>query len=142
MKNYITWLKTASIFQFITAAIHTTTLFVTPLPNNETEKQLFTLMDTYSFDFGAGFYRTMSELTLPLSACFSLVCLLGALVNWHLLRKKAESEIIKGVININLIVFGICFGLMAAFTFLPPVVLTGLIFLFLIFSRLTLRKSN
>jgi membrane associated rhomboid family serine protease len=130
------------VFQFITAVIHAMTLFMKPPPTNDTEKQLFALMDTYKFDFGAGFHRTMGELTLALSACFCLVCLLGGLLNWYLLRKKVEPEIMKGVITINLIVFGICFGLMATFTFLPPVVLTSLIFLFLILSRLAIYRSN
>jgi len=142
MKNHVVWLKTAAIFQFITAIIHAITLFVKPPPNNETERQLFTLMDTNKFDFGAGFHRTMGELTLALSACFCLVCLLGGLINWYLIRKKTDTEIIKGIININLVVFGICYGLMATFTFLPPVVLTGLVFLFLIISRLTLRTNS
>lgn len=140
MKNYITWLKTAAIFQLITAIIHAISLFVTPQPTNETEKQLFALMDTYKFDFGVGFHRTMSELTFALSACFCLVCLLGGWLNLYLLRKKVEPVIMNGVININLIVFGVCFGLMAIFTFLPPLIFTGLIFLFLILSRLTIQK--
>src|SRR4029077_15381980 len=98
MKKYSTWLKTAAIFQFIATIIHAITLFVSPPPNNETEKQLFSLMDTYKFDFGAGFHPTMGGLTLTLSACFCLVCLLGGLINWYLLRKKVEPEIMKGVI--------------------------------------------
>jgi hypothetical protein len=138
MKKYTTWLKTAAIFQMITAVIHATGLFLSPPPNNETERQLFTLMASYKFDFGAGLHRTMEELTLALSACFSLVCLLGGLMNWYLLKKKVGSEIMTGVITINLIVFGICFGLMATFTFLPPIVLTGLIFVFLILSRIAI----
>ena len=142
MKKYTTWLKTASVFQLISALIHAITLFVTLPPNNETEKQLFTLMDTYRFDLGAGFHRTMGELTLALSACFCLVCLLGSLLNWYLLRKKVEPEIMQGVININLVVFGILFGLIATFTFLLPIILSGLIFLFLIFSRLTIPRNN
>ena len=140
MKKYTTWLKTAAIFQFINVIIHTTSFFITPAPNNETEKQLFTLMDTYQFDLGAGFHRTMSELTLVFSACLGLVCLLGGLLNWYLLRKKIEPEIMKGVITINLLVFGILFGLTATFAFLPPIILSGLIFLFLIVSRLTMTR--
>ena len=53
MKKYTTWLKTAAIFQFITAVLHAINLFVTLPQNNETEKQLSTLMDTYKFDLGA-----------------------------------------------------------------------------------------
>ena len=140
MKKYSTWLKTTAIMQLITALIHATTLFVTLPPNNDTEKQLFTLMDTYRFDLGAGFHRTMGELLLALSACFCLVCLLGSLLNWYLLRKKVGPEIMKGVININLLVFGILFVLTATFAFLMPVILSGLIFLFLILSRLTINR--
>ncbi|TMI97875.1 MAG: hypothetical protein E6H08_01305 [Bacteroidetes bacterium] len=141
MKQYTTWLKTAAIMQLITALIHATTLFVTLPTNNETEKQLLTLMDTYKFDLGAGFHRTMGELLLALSACLCLVCLLGSLLNWYLLRKKVEPEIMKGVININLVVFGILFGLTTTFAFLLPIILSGLIFLFLIFSRLSINRT-
>lgn len=142
MRNYIKWLKTAAIVQFITAVIHAITLFVKPPPNNETEKQLFTLMKTYQLDLGAGIHRTMSELSLALSACFCLVCLLGGLLNWYLLRKQIEPGIMQGVITINLIVFGICFALMAVFTFLPPIILTGLIFLFLVIARISVSRSQ
>lgn len=142
MKKYTTWLKTAAIFQFINAIIHTTSFFITPAPNNETEKQLFTLMDTYQFDLGAGFHRTMSEVTLVFSACLSLVCLLGGLLNWYLLRKKIEPGIMKGVITINLIVFGILSVLTITFTFLLPIIPIGLIVLFLILSLFTIRKTS
>ena len=142
MKKYATWLKIAAIFQFIAAIIHVTSFFVTLPPNNETEKQLFDLMDTYKFDLGTGFHRTMGELTLVFSACFCLVCLLGGLLNWYLLRKKVDPEIMKGVITINLIVFGILFGLTVAFAFLLPVIQTGLIVLFLMLSRFAIRKNG
>ena len=142
MKNYITWLKTAAIFQFIAAIIHAASFFLTLSAANETEKQLFALMDTYKFDLGAGFHRTMGELVLVFSVCFCLVCLLGGVLNWYLLRKKVEPEIMKGVITINLIVFGIFFCLTVAFTFLLPIILIGLIVLFLILSRFTIRKNK
>ncbi|MFI5131403.1 MAG: hypothetical protein ACHQFX_15485 [Chitinophagales bacterium] len=141
MKKYSTWLKTAAILQLTAAIIHAITLFVTLPPNNETEKQLYTLMDTYRFDFGAGFHRTMGDLIFALSACFCLVCLLGSLLNWYLLRKKVGPGIMQGIININLLVFGILLGLTATFAFLMPIILSGLIFLFLIFSRLTVTRT-
>lgn len=135
------WLKTAAIFQLITAIIHSITLFINQPPANETEKQIFTLMETYKFDFGAGFHRTMAELIIALSACLSLVCLLGGLLNWYLLRKKTGPEVMQGVITINLVVFGILFGLTVAFAFLIPIILAGLIFLSLIFSRLVISRA-
>src|SRR4029078_1833025 len=106
--------------------------FVELPPKNETEKQLFTLMDTYKFDFGAGFHRTMGELLFALSDCFCLVCLLGSLLNWYLLRKKLPAQTMEGVININLVVFGILLVLTIMFAFLLPIVQSGLIFLFLV----------
>ncbi|MEN9684655.1 MAG: hypothetical protein RLZZ28_441 [Bacteroidota bacterium] len=142
MKKYSTWLQTASVLQLIAALIHTISLFVTMQPKNETEKQLFALMDNYRFDFGAGFHRTMSELTFALSACFCLVCLLGSLLNWYLLQKKLASEIMQGVITINLLVFGILFGLTIKFAFLLPIILSGLIFLSLLLSRFTMSSTK
>jgi hypothetical protein len=142
LKNYTTWLKTTAIFQFITAVMHAIALFVPLPPKNETEKQLSILMDTYKFDLGAGFHRTMGGMVLALSACFSLVCLLGGLMNFYLLRKKVEPEIFKGVITINLIVFGILSVLVATFAFLPPIILIGLIVLSLVFSRLTIPENS
>jgi hypothetical protein len=49
----------------------------------------------------------------------------------------------RGVVAIDLLVFGICFIVMAVFTFLPPIVLTGLIAMFLGLAFLAvLRSSN
>jgi len=142
MKKYTIWLKTAAIFQFISAIVHAISLFVSPPPNNDTEKQLFTLMDTYQFDFGAGFHRTMNELVLVLSSCLCLLCLLGGLLNWYLLRKKVDPEIMKGVITINLVVFAILFGLTIVFAFWVPIIQIGLIVLFLIFARFSIPKNG
>jgi hypothetical protein len=126
----------------LTAITHAPTLFITPAPNNETEKQLYALMDTYRFDFGAGFHRTMNELTLALSACLTLLCLLGGLQNWWLLKKKTDPEIMKGVISINLIVFGISFVLIALYAFLAPMIMMGLIVLSLLLARIAIGKGN
>lgn len=142
MKNYKIWFKIAINAQFIAAGLHALSLFISLPATNETEKQLTTLMDNYKFDLGAGFHRTMSEMTLVFSACFCLLCFFGGLLNWYLLRKKVEPEILKGVININLIVFGILFGLVVTNAFLLPILLIGLIVVFLILSSLTIQKKN
>ena len=142
MRNYITWLKAAAILQLIFAVLHTATIFIVPQPNNETEKQLFTLMSTYQFDLGAGFHRTMDELTTVFSSCLSLLLLFGGLINWYLTRKKASADIMKGVLTINLVVFGICFAVIVRYAFLFPIFLSGLIFLLLLASRITLPKRH
>lgn len=140
MKNFRTWLKVAAVFQLITAVIHATTLFITPVPKNETERQLQDLMHNYQMDMG-GFHPTMREILIALSTCFSLVCLLGGLLNLFLLRKNLKTEVLTGILNINLTVFAICFGVMAYFTFLPPIVLTGIVFVTLILARVTINNN-
>ena len=52
MNKYSQWLKTASILQFLAAFFQAGPLFTNEQPKNDTEKQLFYLMDTYRFDFG------------------------------------------------------------------------------------------
>jgi hypothetical protein len=140
MKSYRFWLWTAVVFLLLTALIHASTLFIQPVPQNETERQLLTLLVTYQQDFGAGFQRSMKEI-ITLSACFSLVCLLGGLTLALLARKRADAGILKGVVGIHVLVFGICFAVMALFTFLPPIVLTGLILLSLLISYFLIRRQ-
>jgi hypothetical protein len=135
LKRYRFWLWTAVVLLLLNTLIHTLTFFFFQSPaQNETERQLLELMTTYQQDFGAGFKRSTQDLLTALSACFSLVCLLGGLMLGFLLRKQAEVRIMKGVVGIHVLVFGICFAVMVAFTFLPPIVLTGLIFLSLLLA--------
>ena len=138
LKRYRFWLWLAVVFMFLTGAVHSISFFVRPVPGNEVERQLIELMSTYKNDFGAGFHPTMGNLFTALSSCFSLLCLLGGLTNAYLLKKRVDAGILKGIIWINLLVFGICFVMMLVFTFLPPIVLTGLIVLFLILAMLTI----
>lgn len=142
LKRYRFWLWTAVVLLLLNALIHSLTFFFfQPVPHNETERQLFELMTSYQQDLGAGFKRSTSDLVTALSACFSLVCLLGGLTLGFLLRKQAEVRIMKGVVGIHVLVFGICFAVMVAFTFLPPIVLTGLIFLSLLLAYLLVPRQ-
>jgi CHASE2 domain-containing sensor protein len=126
----------------LNALIHSLTLFIQPAAQDETQRQLFDLMTSYKQDLGAGFKRSTKELVTALSACFSLLCLLGGLTIAFLLRKQAEVRIMKGVVGIHVLVFGICFAVMAVFTFLPPIVLTGLIFLSLLLAYFLMPRQQ
>ena len=141
-KRYSLWLWIAIVFMLLNAAVHSVTLFIEPAPQNETERQLAQLMATYRNDFGAGFHPTPANLFTALSSCFSLLCLLGGLLNAYLIKKRVGAEIMRGVIAIDLLVFGICFIVMAVFTFLPPIVLTGLIALFLTIALLDVFRAS
>ena len=141
LKRYTFWLWIAIAFLFLNTIIHSATLFIQPAPQNEIERQLNHLMTTYHNDFGAGFHPTPQNLFTALSSCFSLLCLLGALMNAYLVRKRVSTEIMRGVLAIDLLVFGICFVVVAIFTFLLPIIMTGLIVVFLTLAFITLLRE-
>ncbi len=141
MKMYGIWIKASVFFQFVFAFFHAITLFVTPTPKNETEKQLYNLMDTYQFDLGLGIHRTMNELILALSACFSFLFILSGLISLFLIKKNCEVEMMKGILNIKLLVFGVFFIITVLFTFIIPIIQLALILVLLLLSRLALNKK-
>jgi hypothetical protein len=134
LKRFTFWLWAAGVFQLLTALIHSVGLFIALEPQNDTERQLDHLMSSYRMDMGGGFNPSMENLFTALSSCFSFLCLLGGLTTLLLLRKKAPLDIIRGSVKIHILVFGACFAVMAFFTFLPPIVMTGLIFISLIIA--------
>src|SRR5438067_517579 len=117
LKRYTFWLAAAIIFQFVNAVIHTISLFINLTPQNETERQLIDLLTNYRFDLGVGFHPTFGDMFTALSSCLTFVCLLGGLTLGYLLLKHAEPNILKGIVGINVIVFGGIFVVMAMFTF-------------------------
>ncbi|MBL7805288.1 MAG: hypothetical protein JNL02_16235 [Saprospiraceae bacterium] len=127
MKNYTFWLKAASVLLLLTACIHSLSFFNDPAPANDTEKQLIDLMDNYKMALGAGFQPSMTDLFNAMSACFSLLYLFGGLLNLYLLRKKAGADLLLGVIKIETLVYGTTFLVFLCLTFLPPIVLAGLV---------------
>jgi hypothetical protein len=141
LRRYTFWLWMAIAILLLNTIIHSTTLFIQPAPQNEIERELVHLMTTYRNDFGAGFHPTPQNLFTALSSCFSLLCLLGALMNAYLVKKRVSSDIMRGVLAIDLLVFGICFVVMTIFTFLPPIILTGLIVVFLALAFVTLPRE-
>ena len=144
LKRYTFWLWLAAAFQLLTGIIHALSLFMTPDPAtmSAVERQLLDLMTNHRIDMGAGFHPSMGNLFTALSACYSLLCLLAGLTNIYLLRKRVDAQIVKGQVGIQIIVFATCFVVMAKLTFLPPIVLTGLITLSLAFSFFTNRRSH
>src|SRR6185503_965628 len=142
LKRYRFWLWLAVVVLLLNALIHSVTLFIQPAAQDETQRQLFDLMATYKQDFGAGFKRSTNELVTALSASFSLLCLLGGLTLAFLLRKQAEVRIMKGVVGIHVLVFGICFAVIAVFTFLAPIVLIGLVLLSLLLAYFLILRQQ
>ncbi|MBK9337524.1 MAG: hypothetical protein IPM98_13520 [Lewinellaceae bacterium] len=134
MRNYKTWWWAAVVVQLLTAAVHALSFLSDPVPANDTEKQLLDLMQNYRQEL-AGMQVTMDGLFTALSSCFSLLYLFAGLLNAYLLRSTRDEALLSGVLWINLPVFGLCFAIMAAYTFPPPIIMTGLVFVLLAIAR-------
>ena len=127
LKRYTFWMTAAACFQLFTSAVHAVSLFVDARPENDTERQMITLISTYRLDMDLGFHPTFANLFTALSSCFSMLFLFAALVNGYLLIKHAGPEIVKGILLINVVVFATCLIVMAVFTFLPPIAMTAIV---------------
>lgn len=86
---------------------------------------------------GPVFHPSMHDLLIGLSAAMTMLYLLGGLTNLYLLQRNVSQQVWKGLTSINLIVFGGYFLVALIFTFLPPVILTGLVFISLSFAYAT-----
>lgn len=128
LRRYTFWLIAAVLFMLLSGVMHLITLFLALSPETADEQTLVTLLTTLRLDLGAGFRPTFFEIHTALSASFSLLCFLGGALTGFLLVKDVDLPVMKGVISINLAVFGVLFLLMAWFTYLPPILMTGLIF--------------
>ncbi len=143
MKNKITsWLKVTIGFQFLTAAVHSLSFLRSPQGKNETEKQLIDLMYNYKMDMGFGFHRSMGQLFTSVSACFTLIFLLGALLNPYLIRMHAPANLLKGIVGIQTLVYGAVFLMALIFAFLPPATFTGVVFLLLGISYFRIKSQS
>ena len=140
LKRYTFWLTAAVLFQFLNAILHSLSFLITPELHNDTERQLHELITNYHPDMGGGFHPSFWNLFTALSACFPFLCMLGGLTLGYLLWKQTEPELMRGVILINLIVFGAVFLVMSVFTFLPPIIMTGLIFVNLLAAYILVPK--
>ncbi len=138
MNNYRSWIKITAILQIVTAVAHSMSFFMPLTAENETEKELISLFTTYKRDMGAGFSPTMFDLFTALSSCFALIYLFGGILLFYLLRKDLDPGTMKGVLNISILIYGVCFAVMAFLTFPPPIILTGLVFVLLCVSRVTM----
>jgi hypothetical protein len=134
LKRYTFWLTAGILFQFLTAAVHSLSFIVQPELHNETERQLHELITNYHPEMGLGFHPSFWDLFTALSACFPLLCLLGGLTLGYLLWKQASPDLIKGILAIQVVIFGILFLVVLILTFPPPIVSTGLIFLNLLIA--------
>ena len=139
LKKFSFWIWGAIITQLFTAALHSLSLFVTPEPANETEKQLMDLTRNYRQDAGMGFHPSFKDFFTGFSISFMLLFLFGGLINLYFKRKNLLPELWKGLLLIETVIFGAVFIAMTIFTFILPVICTGLIFLFVLGAFLSVK---
>lgn len=136
MKKF--WFNGLITAQLLTGIAHTLGMFITVPPANETEKQLLYLTTNYYRDMGMGIHRSAYEITFAISSCFSLLCFFGATANIYF---RNETRL-KGFVGLQLVFFGTLFGIILVYTFLPPIVLTGTVFLFNLVTYGILKKES
>ncbi len=128
--NFSFWIWGLVIAQFLSAFFHSLSFIAKPKPKNETEKQLIELASGYKADMGGGIKRSFSQLFIGVSTCFTMIYTMGAAINWYFLRTSIRPEVWEGLLLIELLAYGILFLLMIKFTFWPPIIVTGLVFIF------------
>ncbi|NUO01829.1 MAG: hypothetical protein HUU01_14585, partial [Saprospiraceae bacterium] len=78
LKNYKFWFKTGSWALIATALLHSLSLLQKPVGGNDTERQLFELMMTYTL---GGINRTMYDLYFFFSLSMTMFTLFVAVLN-------------------------------------------------------------
>lgn len=140
LKQYTFWFSAATIFQVVAGLSFLLFLFMTFAPANETEREILTLLTTHKINAGSGFSPTYFNIITAFSSGFALLCIFAAVINGYLLFRHTEPSVMKGIIGINLAVFGVLFATMAYFTFLLPIFSTGLIFVNLLAAYVVVPK--
>jgi hypothetical protein len=140
LKRYTFWLTAAVLFQFLSGIVHSISLFIAPSGDGDIEQQMISLITTYKMDLGAGFHPTFFNLFTALSSSLSFLFFFAALTNAYLLWKRTGPNVMKGIIGINVVIFGLLLAVVAYFTFLLPIVSVGLIFINLLAAFIVVPK--
>jgi hypothetical protein len=132
--NFTFWIWGAIIAQGLSAFFHSMSFIVKFKPKNDTEKQMIDLLDNHKIEMGGGIKRSFAELFIGVSIFFTFIYILGAGLNFYFLSSGITPAVWDGFLLIQLIVYGLVFLLQIRYTFWPPIIVTGLVFLFLLGS--------
>jgi hypothetical protein len=132
LSNFSFWISGVIITQFLTAFFHSLSFIAKPKPKNETEKQLLDLMANYKLDMGGGIKKSFKNLFVGVSICFTTIHIFGGVLNWYFVKMGITPELWNGLLLIQLVVYGFIFLMQVRFTFWPPIIVTGLVFVFLL----------
>lgn len=138
--KYKTFFKFGAWALLATGAIHLLSFLRKPEPANDTERELFNLLQNYRFDLGAGTTRSMEELLNFFSLSMSLLCFFGGILNLILAKHFENEALAKKVVTFNAVFWAIYLVPLYLLTFLPPQVCFTIAWLgfaaaFLFFNR-------
>ena len=139
LKKFSFWIRAAIVFQLLTTAMHSVSFFITPIATNEEESQMLKLITTYKMDMGNGIFRTYSEIVISLSINLTLLCLFSALLNIFLVRSAAQPKLFRGILLLQVIIFGILLIFFLRYAFLPPILCVALVLLGCVGSYFSIR---
>jgi hypothetical protein len=135
------WIWGLIIAQLLSAFFHSLSFIAKPKPRNETEKQLIELTGNYKADMGGGIKRSFGQLFIGLSTCFTMVYTMGAAINWYFFKTAITPGTWEGLLLIELVAYGLLFLFMIKFTFWPPIIVTGLVFIFTAGAYIAVQNS-
>ncbi|MBV9242116.1 MAG: hypothetical protein JO314_08920 [Acidobacteria bacterium] len=142
VKRYRFWFIAAVLFQFVTGIIHTLSLFIPLRGDSDAENQMISLVTTYKLDLGAGFHPTFFNLFTALSSCMSFLLFFAALTNGYLLWKHTPTNVMRGIVSINLVIFGVLLIVVSYFTFLAPIIFVGIVVVNLLAAFITIPRGE
>ena len=131
LSDFSFWIWGTITTQLLTAFFHSLSFISPAKPRNDMEKQLVEIITKYKLDMGAGIKRSFYNLFIGVSSCFTIIYIMGAALNWYFVQKGVSADVWEGLLLIQLIAYSIVFILQVRFTFLPPIIVTGLVVLFL-----------
>jgi hypothetical protein len=142
IKRHTFWLKTAVVFLFLSAVLHSVALVTGLTGETEDEKKVIALMSATPMQTGDGFNPTIMDLFTALSSCYTWLYLFGAMLFVFLLRKNVASSILRGVTGIGIIIYGAAFIMIFTFAFLGPILFSGLSLLPLMIAYFLFPKTT
>ncbi len=141
MRNGL-WVTLSIIFLFITGLIHSIGLVAGLRGQNDAENNLIELMNTTKLDAGPFFSPSMMDIFTALSSCFSWWHVSAGVLLLYLRKRMIDNTTLKGVLGIYVIFFGTSAIVMFFLTFLYPIILTVLTFVFLMMAYVTVPKAD
>ena len=135
MKLFRISINASVFFLILSGIIHSVSFIVQPQPENDTERQMLDLVNTFKMDMGAGFIRTFHQIFLFFSACFTLILFFGGILLYYLNKNNISKQLMAGTLNIYLVFYGILYILLWTLAFLPPILCMTFVFVSLVFSR-------